>query len=69
MNGLVEGTQIDHRKVQDGSPSTVTPGRATGHEKKNVKSRRKRVRSLPSLLPDLPGDSEPASLRVPGPSG
>jgi hypothetical protein len=30
---------------------------------------RKRVWWLRTLLPDLPGESEVASLRVPGPSG
>jgi hypothetical protein len=30
---------------------------------------RKRVWRLCTLLPDLPGDSEVASLRIPGPSG
>ena len=30
---------------------------------------RKRVWRLCTLLPDLPGESEVASLRVPGPSG
>lgn len=44
VDGLIAGAQIDHRKAQSGSPSTVTPVRATGHEKKKVKSRRKRVR-------------------------
>ncbi len=44
VDWLIAGAQIDHRKAQSGSPSTVTPVRVTGHEKKNVKSRRKRVR-------------------------
>lgn len=44
VNGLIEGAQIDHRKTQGSSPNTVTPVRVTGHEKKKVKSRRKRVR-------------------------
>ena len=44
VNGLIEGAQIDHRKVQGSSPNTVTPVRVTGHETKKVKSRRKRVR-------------------------
>jgi len=44
VSGLIEEAQIDHRRAQNGSPSTVTPVRVTAHEKKKVKSRRKLVR-------------------------
>ena len=44
VDGLIEEAQIDHRKAQNSLPNNVTPVRITGHEKKKVKSRRKRVR-------------------------
>jgi excisionase family DNA binding protein len=44
VNGLIEEARVDHQKTRDGSPSTMTPVRVAGHEKKKVKSRRKRVR-------------------------
>ena len=44
VDGLIEGARIDDRKTENGSRSNVTPVLTTGHEKKKVKSRRKRVR-------------------------